>query len=268
MSFFQLFYPTLPMRRKQPQHYCAWLKKEHSEEDVDRCSLALRIRKLDFNSSLYRCSRCPSAFKKEVSKGKNPQQLCWCIRDDDVLQFLAMWIFQDPFWPIYQFLSKAEFHIHPKGCDGSDLFYLHHLLGLGIRVFLQRKLVCGVIFNNFQQNCQEIKKQVLQPPAEGPSLRSLWTRGIWSQQSVTTHMADFQSCSSKTSALKPGTGVQGAASPGQAGAQCTSRLCGNISLFPIHNSQENANPHTDWRAAGHAFASECGITRPFRHQRE
>lgn len=142
--------------------------------------------------------------------------------------------------PVYGFLSKVEFHVHSKGCDGSDLFYLHHLLGLGIREFLQRKLVWGVTLNNFQQNCQEIKKQVLQPPTEGPSLRSLWMRRIWSQQSVTTHIADFQSCSSKTSALKLGTGVQGAASPGQT-------LCGNISLFPKHNSQENVNPHTGWR---------------------
>lgn len=66
--------------------------------------------------------------------------------------------------PVYQFLSKVELHVHSKGCD--DLFYLHHLLGLSIREFLQRKLFC-VILNNFQQNCQEIKKQVLQPLSEG-----------------------------------------------------------------------------------------------------
>lgn len=95
------------------------------------------------------------------------------------------------------------------GCNGSDVFYLHHLLSLGIREFLQRKLFCDGTLNNFQQNCQKIQKKSCATTPEIP------VRGIWSQQRVTTHTADFQSCSSKPSALKLGTAVQGAASPGQ-----------------------------------------------------
>lgn len=153
--------------------------------------------------------------KKAVSKEK-PRQLLlvhqgwWSVTISGYVGFPGSIL-----TPVYWFLSKVELHAHSKGCDGSDLFYLHHPLGLGNREFLQRKLDCGVTLNNFQQNCQEIKKQVLQPPTEGSSLISLWMRGIWSQQSVTTHTADFHFSSSKT-ALKLGTGAQGAASPGQA----------------------------------------------------